>query len=73
MGMRTACSSFSMRTLRSTRLRALESASEQLTPRAPPVRTPRAMASSRGGNVSGFISDDTDDEVEGDEDDQAGG
>ena len=57
-----------------TRLKALQSASGQLTPRiVHRPTTPKEIAIARGGNVSALISDDSDDSDVGDQDDQAGG
>ena len=56
-----------------TRLKALQSASNQLTPRVPSrPKTPKEIAIARCGNVSALISSDSDSDV-GDQDDQAGG
>ena len=56
-----------------TRLKALQSASNQLTPRVPArPKTPKEIAIARCGNVSALISSDSDSDV-GDQDDQAGG
>ena len=46
-----------------TRSRALQSASNMLTPRTPRApTTPREIANARGGNVSALISDSSDEE-----------
>ena len=56
-----------------TRLKALQSASNQLTPRVPSrPKPPKEIAIARCGNVSALISSDSDSDV-GDQDDQAGG
>ena len=56
-----------------TRLKALQSASNQLTPRVPSrPKTPKEIAIARCGNVSALISSDSDSDV-GDQDAQAGG